>query len=35
MPRILNVAQFGVPQRRNRVIVMAYRADMESWGGCE
>lgn len=27
-PRILNAAHYGVPQRRNRVIVMAYRNDM-------
>lgn len=27
-PRILNAAHYGVPQRRNRVIVMAYRSDM-------
>ncbi len=27
-PRILNAAHFGVPQRRNRIIVMAYRNDM-------
>ncbi len=26
--RILNAAHYGVPQRRNRVIVMAYRNDM-------
>lgn len=27
-PRILNAAHYGVPQRRNRIIVMAYRNDM-------
>lgn len=27
-PQILNAAHFGVPQRRNRIIVMAYRNDM-------
>lgn len=27
-PRILNAAHYGVPQRRNRVIVMAYRNGM-------
>lgn len=27
-PRILNAANYGVPQRRNRVIVIAYRNDM-------
>ena len=27
-PRILNAAHYGVPQRRNSVIVMAYRNDM-------
>lgn len=27
-PRILNAAHYGVPQRRNRIIVMAYRKDM-------
>lgn len=27
-PRILNAANFGVPQRRNRVIFMAYRHDV-------
>lgn len=27
-PRILNAAHYGVPQRRNRVIVMAYRNDV-------
>ncbi len=27
-PRILNAAHYGVPQRRNRIIVMAYRDDM-------
>lgn len=27
-PRILNAANFGVPQRRNRVIFMAYRFDV-------
>ena len=27
-PRILNAAHYGVPQKRNRVIVMAYRNDM-------
>jgi DNA-methyltransferase (dcm) len=28
-PKILNAAHYGVPQRRNRIIVMAYRNDME------
>lgn len=27
-PRILNAAHYGVPQRRNRIIVIAYRTDM-------
>ncbi len=27
-PKILNAAHYGVPQRRNRIIVMAYRNDM-------
>ncbi len=27
-PQILNAAHYGVPQRRNRIIVIAYRADM-------
>lgn len=27
-PRILNAAHYGVPQRRNRIIVIAYRDDM-------
>ncbi|MCM1160968.1 MAG: DNA cytosine methyltransferase [Roseburia sp.] len=27
-PRILNAAHYGVPQRRNRIIIMAYRNDM-------
>lgn len=27
-PRILNAAYYGVPQRRNRIFVMAYRDDM-------
>ena len=27
-PRILNAAHYGVPQRRNRIIVIAYRSDM-------
>ncbi len=27
-PRILNAADYGVPQRRNRIIFMGYRADM-------
>ncbi len=27
-PRILNAAHYGVPQRRNRIIVMAYRNDV-------
>lgn len=27
-PRILNAAHYGVPQRRNRIIVMAHRNDM-------
>ncbi len=29
-PRVLNAAHYGVPQRRNRVIVMAYRDDMDA-----
>lgn len=24
-PRILNAANYGVPQRRNRIIIMAYK----------
>lgn len=28
-PRILNAAHYGVPQRRNRIIVMAYRNDVQ------
>lgn len=28
-PRILNAAHYGVPQRRNRVIVIAYRSDRQ------
>lgn len=28
-PRILNAAHYGVPQRRNRIIVMAYRDDVQ------
>lgn len=28
-PRILNASHYGVPQRRNRIIVMAYREDMQ------
>lgn len=28
-PRILNAAHYGVPQRRNRVIVIAYRHDRQ------
>lgn len=28
-PRILNASYYGVPQRRNRIIVMAYRNDMQ------
>ncbi|MCR4930521.1 MAG: DNA cytosine methyltransferase [Lachnospiraceae bacterium] len=27
-PRILNAADYGVPQRRNRIIFMGYRGDM-------
>lgn len=27
-PKILNAAHYGVPQRRNRIIVMAYREDV-------
>ena len=27
-PQILNAAHYGVPQRRNRIIVMAYRSDV-------
>jgi len=27
-PRILNAADYGVPQRRNRIIFMGYRSDM-------
>lgn len=27
-PKILNAANYGVPQRRNRIIVMAYRSDV-------
>lgn len=29
-PRILNAAHYGVPQRRNRIIVMAYRNDVQA-----
>ncbi len=29
-PQILNAANFGVPQRRNRIIVMAYRKDVSA-----
>lgn len=28
-PRILNAADYGVPQRRNRIIFMGYRRDMK------
>lgn len=28
-PRILNAADYGVPQRRNRIIFIGYREDME------
>lgn len=28
-PKILNAAHYGVPQRRNRVIIMAYREDVQ------
>lgn len=29
-PRILNAAHYGVPQRRNRIIFMAYRKDVKA-----
>lgn len=29
-PQILNAADFGVPQRRNRIIFIAYRSDMRA-----